>query len=290
MGFESRQYGREGDQQRSSTFGLPPIGRAVKYLLVINIAAYVLQLFLDATGGRGPGTGTMTEYLAVNLGAWWQPWRYVTFQFLHGDFWHIALNMLGLYMLGSPLEQMWGGRRFVYFYLSCGIFAGISYVLVAWMAALHPASPIIGASGGVFGILLAAAVYLPHMQIIFLFFPVPIRLAAVILFAGMILSVIGAEGGRAMSDVAHLGGAVMAAVWIWIVPRIRIAREGSVGRGNSGKWNRRMARRAAQQAEIDRILQKIHDKGLNSLTRGERKTLKDATKTQQEEERQMFRL
>ncbi len=276
-------------------FGLPRPPRVVAALLVVNLAAFVGQILFNLAA-RGHGVGPLSAYLGVTVGDFWQLWRYVTFQFLHdvGWVWHIVLNMLGLYLLGGPLERLWGGRRFLTFYLTCGVAAGVAYVIIGLVGKLDPRIPIIGASGGVYGILLAAAVLLPHFRVILLLFPVPIRLAAVLIFGAMVLTVLSSLGsGRtwaAMSDVAHLGGAVAAAGWLWAVPRVRSATWQARARVREGAWQRRLKRRQAEQEEIDRILQKIHDEGLQQLTRKERRTLQQASRRQREAEQKLRRL
>jgi len=274
--------------------GLPRPSRVVGVLLVINLAAFVVQV-LGAFATK-PGGTALADLLGVTVGAWWQVWRYLTFQFLHdtGNLWHLALNMLALYMLGGPLERLWGGRRFLVFYLLCGVAAGVAYVIIGLFAHLHPTVPIVGASGGVYGILLAAAVLLPHMRLILLFFLVPIRLVAVIVFVGMVLTVLSSlsEGhaAAAMSDVAHLGGAVAAAIWLWVFPQVRSAGRSLDLRLRRGAWDRAMKRRAAEQDEIDRILQKIHDRGLQTLSGKERRTLQQASRRERQRDRQIERL
>jgi membrane associated rhomboid family serine protease len=300
MGIHDRPYmqpGRRGGYRVGGmgglTFGLPRPARAVKVLLLLNAVAFVLQIFLDQPA-RGVGWGPMSTWLGVTVGGWWQPWRYVTFQFLHAGVWHIVLNMLGLYFLGSPLERHYGTKRFVAFYLSCGAFAGLAYVVIGAAAGLPDGLPIIGASGGVYGIVLAAAVYFPGFRIIFLFFPVPIRLAAIVIFGAMLLTVLRAiAAGRAdavMSDVAHLGGAVLAAAWIWLLPRFRQARLDARAAFNRGAWERKMRDRAEEQAEVDRILKKIHDEGIASLSAKEKRYLQEATRRQRDEEGRIYRL
>jgi len=294
MPLSDRPYMREepggfgrGGGMGGMRLALPKPTPAVKALLFINVGAFLLQLFLDQPRS-GYRAGLLSTYFGVTLEGFWQLWRYVTFQFLHGGAWHLALNMLGLYFLGTAVERHFGTRRFLWFYLSCGVVAGAAFVIIGALGELPPWLPIIGASGGVYALVLAAAVYFPHFQIIFLFFPVPIRLAALIIFGVMILMVLqSAAGGqveRAMSDVAHLGGAGAAAVWIWVLPRLRAARQQSVRRRNQGRWEAKMRRRAAEQAEIDRILQKIKTDGLTSLSRKERQRLQDATRRQRDEE------
>jgi membrane associated rhomboid family serine protease len=276
-------------------FGLPRPPRVVATLLVVNLAVFVGQVFF-AMGGRARGVPPLSAYLGVTVGEFWQVWRYFTFQFLHdpGWVWHLVLNMLGLYLLGGPLEHLWGGRRFLIFYLGCGVAAGIAYVIIGALGGLDRSVPLIGASGGVYGILLAAAVLLPHFRVILLVFPVPIRLAAVLIFGVMVLTVLSTLGGgdvwSAMTDVAHLGGAAAAAGWLWVVPRVRLATWRVRGQLREGAFQRELQRRVAEQEEIDRILQKIHDEGLQNLSRRERRTLQEASRHQREQEEKLRRL
>jgi len=291
QGFYGPAPGRGGHMR----LALPKPTKAVKWLLAVNIAAFIVQLVsllafkLDLAG-----------YFGATAGGFWQVWRYVTFQFLHdpGSLWHLALNMLGLYMLGTPLERAWGSRRFVTFYLVCGAAAGATYVVVSWL--LLPSwlrhIPLIGASGGVYAILLVCAVMFPHFRLIFFLFPVPIRLAALIVFGGMALLILmtlsrdGAAGPEFWSNVCHLGGAVAAAFWLWGMPRLRGAGAAATRKVNRGAWQRKLAKRADRQMEIDRILRKIHQHGIASLTGKEQKKLRDATRSQQQEDRDLYKL
>jgi membrane associated rhomboid family serine protease len=299
MGLHDRPYWKEeqgggpGGGLGGVRLSLPRPGRPVKILLFINLAVFAVQMFVDQPRRHG-GPGPMSMWLGASVGGYWQVWRYVTFQFLHADFWHIALNMLGLYMLGSPLETTWGARRFLVFYLGCGVAAGLAYVVIAALFEGSPWRPLIGASGGVFGIILACAVLFPHFRLIFVIFPVPIRLAAAIIFGAMILMVLQSASaamggdsnamGAAMSDVAHLGGAAAAAVWIWVLPKLRGTLAESQTRRKQGAWRRKMEQRADEQAAIDRILDKIKQEGLNSLSEKEKRTLQNATRRQRDEE------
>jgi len=299
MGLHDRPYMRDdaapmggGGLMRGMVGGFPKPSKAVKWLLIINLGAFVLQLVLEL----GPGIH-ISDWFGATAGGFWQLWRYVTFQFLHDttSLWHIGLNMLGLYMFGTPLEQLWGSRRFLWFYLSCGVVAGLVYVIVGLILSNPRWMPLIGASGGVYGILLACAVLFPHFRIIFLFFPVPIRLGAVVIFGGMILYLLsslraGVYSGGFWSQVDHLGGAGMAALWIWVIPRFGGIAQGAVRRANRGVWERKMRQRRDEQAEIDRVLDKIRTEGLASLTRKEKRTLRDATRRQQREDRDISRL
>ncbi len=204
--------------------------------------------------------------------------------------------MLGLYMLGTPLEQRWGPRAFLRFYLICGAVGGLAYVLAGVL--LLPrwawAQPIIGASGGVYAIVLACAVLFPHFRLILFIFPVPIRLAALLIFGAMALGVLsslasGQTGPEFWSDVAHLGGAVAGGAWVWLLPRLRGQLAASRERIRRGAWQRKMDHRAAEQAEVDRVLAKVHDQGLASLNEKEKRILRDASQRQREEEQTIYR-
>ena len=158
---------------------MPRPGRVVGRLLIINIVVFFLQhVFLR---------NWLVDWFAVVPARWWEIWRYVTFQFLHGGFGHIFFNMLALYFLGMMLEADWGGRRFLAFYLVCGVVAGIAHVLLTPVLNQPTWVPLIGASGGVYAVLLACAVFFPRIRILVYFlFPVPIRVVAAI-FLGIAL-------------------------------------------------------------------------------------------------------
>ncbi len=270
------------------TFGMPKPSRAVKYLLIINLVVFVVQIFLDRPRVGWPA-GIISGLFGVTVGDFWQVWQYVTCQFLHADPWHILLNMIGLYFLGSPLEKRWGSKRFLWFYLSCGVVAGTAYVVIGALGGVPPHRPIIGASGGVYGLVLAAAILFPNFRILLLFFPVPIRLAAILLFGGMILMVMQAAAAghveTAMSDVAHLGGAVAAAVWIWGVPRVSVKRRRQGGPSRPGTWQKKVQKRREIQRKVDGILDKIHNEGMDSLTRKEKKILRQASRMDEQDQR-----
>ncbi|MFP4353912.1 MAG: rhomboid family intramembrane serine protease [Phycisphaerae bacterium] len=286
-------YG-SGGAMGGLTIGMPKPGQVVKVLLIINIAVFIIQQFADA-GTKTWNYGVLSSNLGVTVSAWWQIWRYITFQFLHADFLHILLNMLGLYLIGTPVEQKYGSKKFLTFYLSCGVFAGLLYVVVG---ALYPEvgwdRPIIGASGGVFGILLAAAVYFPNFRLIFFLFPLPIRFACLLIFGGMTIRVVqglfGANVGQAMSDVAHLGGTLMAAGWIWIFPSVGASADDFREKVEKGNWEKKMQARREHQLQIDRILEKIHQEGIQSLTAKEKRMLQKATKEQQKQDNKLHKL
>jgi membrane associated rhomboid family serine protease len=270
-------------------FGMLKPGKAVGWILIANIAAFAAQIFLDRP---------MVDLFSATALQWWQVWRYVTFQFLHADMFHLLFNMLGLYFLGMYLEQAWGTRRFLAFYLVCGVFAALTHVALAWIFRTDLSARLVGASGGVYGAVLACAILFPQIRVIVFLFPMPIRFAAALFLSvaaidvliGIRSAIAGGPLSGGVSQIAHLGGAATAAVWVWLAPRLRGATRQALAKVDRGAWQRKMRKRAEQETEIDRVLRKIHDKGISSLTDGEKKLLREATKRRQETERELYRL
>ena len=146
------------------------------------------------------------------------PWQLVTYAFLHGSFNHLFFNMFAVWMFGTPLEQAWGSNRFVVYYLACVVGAAVMQLLVQlFEGGIYPT---IGASGGVFGLLLAYGVMWPNNRVFLLFFPVPVKAKWFVLIYGGIELLLGFT--RAMPGIAHfahLGGMIFGAgllyKWGW---------------------------------------------------------------------------
>jgi rhomboid family protein len=146
------------------------------------------------------------------------PWQLLTYAFLHGSFNHLFFNMFAVWMFGTPLERSWGSQRFLTYYGVCVVGAGIIQLLVQlFEGGIYPT---IGASGGVFGLLLAYGVMWPTNRIFLIFFPVPIQAKWFVLIYGGIELLFGVT--RAMPGIAHfahLGGMLFGAVllykWGW---------------------------------------------------------------------------
>ncbi|UCF43305.1 MAG: rhomboid family intramembrane serine protease [Planctomycetota bacterium] len=204
-----------------------------------------------------------------------QLWRLVTYQFLHGNLVHILFNLLGLYFLGPTLERHWGSKRFLTFYLGCGATGGLFYTLLVAVRFL-PAYPMIGASGAILGMLAACAILFPNFVVFIFLFPVPIRVAAVAFTVIYVLAVIS-RAANAGGDAAHLAGMAAGAAYVF----------SERWRGNirfkirSGVRQRKTADQRRLQFEVDRILKKVHDHGIQSLTSAEKRILKQATKAEQ---------
>jgi membrane associated rhomboid family serine protease len=182
---------------------LPPVSRA---LVLACIAAFLLQQF----SGR-----LLLEWFALWPGRTISaPWQLVTYAFLHGGFAHLAFNMLGLIVFGSDLERLWGPRRFLQFYFASVVAAALCQLAVA--GGLQSGVPTVGASGGIYGLLLGFAVVFPERRVVPLIPPIPMpaRVYAV-LFAGLELW-LGVSGtATGIAHFAHLGGMVGGALMLW---------------------------------------------------------------------------
>jgi membrane associated rhomboid family serine protease len=198
MGFSSRPYAPKGF---SSGF-LPP---GVKWLLIANTGIFIAH-FLAAQAGASWLFDWAALVPAKAVGSLYI-WQIATYMFLHslGSFWHILLNMLTLYMFGADLERQWGTERFLRYYFLCGIGAGICVIIGNYLFG-NPFSATIGASGAIYGLLMAFGMLYPDRQILFSFlFPIPAKYFVLILGAIAFLSTFSSAGGG-VSHVAHLGG------------------------------------------------------------------------------------
>jgi membrane associated rhomboid family serine protease len=175
-------------------FSLPPVTQA---LIVANCAIF----FLDSLG-----SGSFGMLFALwPLGSYFMPWQLLTYAFLHGGLSHLAFNMFGLYMFGGDVERVWGARRFLVFYLFCALSAGIMQLVVT--ALTGGFYPTVGASGALFGLLLAFARCFPYRVVVPLFPPIPMRAPVFVMVFGILELVLGVTGTQAgVAHFAHLGG------------------------------------------------------------------------------------
>jgi membrane associated rhomboid family serine protease len=232
------------------------ITEAIKHLIIINVILFVVPQLLPLD---------LTNMLALHFpeNEHFGFWQYITHMFMHGSFQHILFNMYGLYAFGTPLEQMWGKKKFIFFYFSAGLGAGIIYSLVNYYqfngvyelfvnAGLNDSevlsilksgttndarvisaitqeqfnkitslynTPAVGASGAIYGVLVAFGLYFKDAKLALLFFPVPIAAKYFIpvmilgdLFFGMTKYSVGN-----IAHFAHIGGALIGFIiaWYW---------------------------------------------------------------------------
>jgi len=185
---------------------MPPVTAT---LIALNVIAFLLSSMAPRLA-IGFALWPMGEWMLLP-GAGFAPWQIVTYSFLHGGLLHLTFNMFGLYMFGSALEQVLGTRRYLVYYFACVVSAAITQLIVLHLAGTFV--PTVGASGGVFGLVLGYAMFFPHHRVVLLIPPIPMSARTfAIAYAAieLALGVFGSQQG--VAHFAHLGG--MAGGWL----------------------------------------------------------------------------
>jgi len=188
---------------------VPP---ATQALIIANVAVFLLELW---------GGVQFFDLFALQPGNAFQPWQLVTYGFLHdpSGFAHIFFNMFALYMFGSDIERLFGSRFYLAYYLVSVIVAGVCHLVVTSLIGAQ-ATPMVGASGGVYGLLLAFGWYFPQRRVMLLIPPIPMQARTFVIVFGVIEFVFGITGTQAgVAHFAHLGG--MLGGWLMIEYRRR---------------------------------------------------------------------
>jgi len=240
----------------SLSFGPGPLSPTMMALIGSNVVLFFGQLFTDPY--RWGLTWTLGLRPADVYGGL-QVWELVTYMFLHAGVFHILFNMLALWMFGTDLERRWGGQRFLKFYFVTGIGAGILTVLFSLLpfgfAAQLRYATIIGASGAVYGLLLAYALYYPDRPIyMYLLFPIPAKYFVMLM--GLLAFYASMAERNGVANATHLGGLLIAYLYLkwgrmdplaelkyrftrWKIMRMRNKFDVYNG-GRSNDWNRRV--------------------------------------------------
>lgn len=269
-----------------------PLTPVVKRLMIVNAAVFLIQQlaglfwpgFLEHLFGLNH-QGLVREFLV---------WQIFTYMFLHGGWLHIIFNLLGMWMFAGELESLWGGRRFAQYYLFSGVGAGVFIALMNYIVSIKfpaydaiPYAPTtIGASGAIYGVLLAYGLTWPNREVL-LYFLFPIKMKYLVLIFGLIeffgmLSGAGGAGSN-VSHVGHLGG--LLAGFLLLMAQRRISYRSAARPGGGGfieklikkyrlkKTQRRIQERIEAKKIIDTLLEKIARQGMSSLSRRERARL-----------------
>jgi membrane associated rhomboid family serine protease len=236
----------------SFSFGPGPVSTTLKALIAANVVMFLVTSF----------AGSLLRYLGLIptfvIHDFWI-WQLATYMFLHGGIFHILFNMLALWMFGAELERIWGTRYFLKFYFVTGIGAGVLTVLFSMLpfgfAHQVQHSIIIGASGAIYGLLLAYAMYFPDRPIyMYMLFPIPAKIFVAIMGAIALFSSLGESGG--IANATHLGGLLVAYLFLkngrvhpiselkyrylkWKINRVRRKFDVYSG-GRSNDWDRRV--------------------------------------------------
>lgn len=247
------------------------IPQGVRWLLSANLAVFVLQSLLPEYFWYH--YLALTPHAMITHGLVWQ---LVTYMFLHGGFWHIALNMLILWMFGSELERRWGTRPFLYFYFISGIGAGL-FGFLTWN------STIIGASGAIYGLMLAYAMIYPDREI-YLYMVLPIKAKHFIIFLTIISLLMGMNGsfgsGDGVAHFVHLGGMVVGYIYLRY-PTWERKFKVLLQRQRMERFMRDQQKdeqeRQDVQSRVDQLLDKISRVGYDNLSREEKDFLREAS-------------
>ncbi len=246
----------------------------IKFLLAANVGVYLAELLF---GIFRFGNGlTLTDFLVEYCALWplgsghFLPWQLLTYMFLHDGFWHIAFNMLMLYWVGVLVEQSWGTKRFLTYYFVCGLGGSAAHLLLSGFFQMG-GGPMLGASGAIFGVLVAFGVMFPDMRLFIfpLFIPIKAKILVPILIAVEIYSTYNAQDN--VAHLAHLGGAVTGMLYLllmsggkilarrkagvqsqWSEPRASVAKDG-------GLFGRKRASGGAVDAEYRDIDATSHE-------------------------------
>ena len=306
MGIYDRDYQRAepsrggfgGGGTRGGGLGRFSAWSVTMWIIVVNCAIHLLALTVFSRPGQW---SLLHEYGHFSTYEGFQRlhvWRLVTFQFLHApdNIFHIVFNMFGMWVFGPMVEEALGRKRYLAFYLMCGIAGGLMYLILNLLGAMgvsfpgvlisDPRTPLVGASAGVFGVIMACAHIAPDARVQLLFPPIPLKmkwmaygyvgLAAFNLFFG---------GHNAGGDAAHLGGAIAGFFFIrnphHLVDFFDVFND-SRPKGSRGNTSRKpkpaKKSRDTSSAEVDRILDKVNLKGIQSLTAKEKKILEKASR------------
>jgi membrane associated rhomboid family serine protease len=301
--FRSENY----RYNRPSMFGgfafFPPV---IKYLLISNIAIFIFQFFIFGSlkvGGVPLGI-FFVKYFALNpIGSTafpFYPWQLVTYLFMHADFWHLFLNMFALWMFGMELENIWGSKKFMGYYLMCGVGAGLANLLIAPL--FTTIGPTIGASGAVYGVLVAFGMLFPNRPI-YLYFLFPVK-AKYFVAVYMAIEVFSVGSNNGIAHFAHLGGGLIGFVYLLLTknninnlfrfynrPKMTIQKPSNVYRNkfyekynsstddvSDADYYEDKKEGDITQERVDEILDKISKSGYQNLSEEEKRILFEASK------------
>ncbi|MCK9425312.1 MAG: rhomboid family intramembrane serine protease [Ignavibacteriaceae bacterium] len=301
MGSYNRDYYRPSG---FGNFGLfPPV---IKNLLIINGAIFFLMMMMQNIVFEGvPAEQIIIRWFALMpFGEGFQIWQLVSYQFLHGGFSHILFNMFALWMFGAEIENTWGSKKFLIYYLSCGIGAGLLHLFLSPLLT-GALAPTIGASGAIYGVMIAFAMFFPD-RLIFLYFFIPVKAKYFIAFMIVFEFLAVDSVGSGVAHLAHLGGALVGFLFILFDKNSVVSFKEMFGASRrnysppkdifqKSNWKNPFKKTEPDiedatysdvnehksdvtQEDIDSILDKISQSGYKNLTEREKKILFEASR------------
>lgn len=252
---------------------LASLSPAVKGILLANFLVYFSDLFLFDHAIRNQFSFRIdSAFYQFSL------WEFFSFQFLHANVGHLLFNSMGLFFFGPFIEKYLGRKRFILFYLMCGMGGAALYSLFYFLKILPVSLPLVGASAGIYGILVAVAMIAPAMRVSLLIPPVTLtmRHLAIILLSVALAVIVLDIGSNQGGEASHLGGAIFGFLLMKYLPSDRIFSKASVHAKYKAKLKPRTLIDLDEKKDIDHILDKISEHGFQSLTDEERQSLQDA--------------
>ena len=252
---------------------------AIKFIISINFLIFILQYLSGMEGELFTIFGIVPSKTFGEL-MLWQPFTYL---FFHGGIWHVLINMFVLWMFGSELEKFWGKKEFLRFFFITGIGSGLITILFS----LSSTNPVVGASGAIYGVLLAYGLLFPN-RLVYLYFLIPIKVKYLVMLIGAIAFFSSLNPGNSnISHLTHLSGMVIGFIYLrssinWnTINHFVIHRKDEIKRHYEDKKNEK---REALKLQVDAILDKINDVGYDNLSESEREFLFKASKNLSEDE------
>lgn len=287
---------------------------AVKAILIINVVFYVLTYWITPMFPLGEKWFERATALYPIGNENFVVYQYITYMFVHGGWWHLFFNMWSLMIFGNAVEHQVGTKRFVYYYLLCGIGGGVVNQICS-------SASVVGASGATYGVVAAAAFFFPNTKLFIIPIPFPIKLKYFAIFYTLVEMYLGITSQDGIAHCAHLGG-ILVGVIILLIWRMQEKRGTQRSRGNDyatnshydkeeGAWDKMKSavfgsrkpkmrvtnvretnyadhvyneRKREESDEIDRILDKIRKNGYQNLSDHEKATLFNASKKMRGEE------
>lgn len=279
MGIADRDYHRRDHRESGGFFS--QITPVVKWLLILNLGIYFLDVLLETKPLRQ--FGAFAIHSAIFEG---RIWEFITFQFLHGSVGHVLFNSMGIFFFGPWMERWWGSRKFLIFYLLCGV-AGAAFFTLLEMLGVVPDAYLVGASAGIYGILIGVAVVAPDLRVALLFPPIELsmRQLAIALLAISAGSILFKIGGNEGGDAGHLGGAILGFILVRYPQllgrggQISVFRPKAFSKSPEPKLKPRSTMEQDQDSAVDVILDKISRDGFQSLTPKEKDLLQKASQS-----------
>ena len=240
---------------------------AIKILISINVLLFIFRYI-------SINRYDLAQIFGLSSGdVWPMIWQPVTYMFIHGDFFHVFMNMFVLWMFGSEMESIWGSREFIKYYFITGIGSGIIWLL---LNISNSYSVLIGASGAIYGILLAYGLMFPNRKVLIYFlFPIKVKYFVILLGAVAFISSIG-DSGSNISHLTHLSGMLIGFIYLrsnTYLPRLLLLINSMLAEVKNKREDKKQARRFAAKKHIDKLLDKINDVGYDGLNEKEKKDL-----------------